>query len=236
VRRSVTIGFGLWLVAVVTVALVASVAIQTAGRQVTSVQITAALPETSSSPSLDPEEVGEVVVIDSPPVRVSSAPSASPPADSAGARPTAKPPGAGPRSPFAFGTFDTDGGRLRVRCSGDTVSLDGGYVRPEPGWAGRVDVPGSTMIVALFWSRAQVITVAARCRGGRPAFTQQILLMRNGAPPPPAAPGELDELSGGRVTSPTPVARSNSRHAWMGPIPGIASVETDNPLLNTDLP
>jgi hypothetical protein len=221
VRKSVTIGFGLWLFAIVTVAAVASFTIQTAGRQITSVEITDDLPEITAAlgpdptPAPDHANLGGAVLVDASAIR-------------GAANVPARPQNRADRSTLraVFRSYGTSGGRLRVRCAGAVMSLDGGFARPESGWSARVDVPRTTMLVAVFWNQTHTITVAAQCSGGRPVFTEQVFPLRHGAPPPaqvgqgllspPPAPAPTSPPGSGPFPGPGP-------YQGFGPGPGPSS-------------
>jgi hypothetical protein len=170
VRKSVMIGFGLWLLAVATVAAIASLAIDTAGRQVTAVADTGPLPDVGGSQ----EPTASTPASTTP--GGTSKPSATRPKSTSTQRPAVQ---------GHFGILITDGGRVRARCADRQVTLDGGFARPEPGWKVRVLARDNHLWV-IFGSRVRAIAVLAHCSGGRPVFRQHSETFASRTPSPPA--------------------------------------------------
>jgi hypothetical protein len=162
----------LWLAAVTSVAGIARLAIDTAGRQVTSTPIAAPLPS-------------EI------PVEPSEFPSASSaklvPTNTATHRPaqTNRPKtlrGLASQSVVSpehtvtavASTYTTMAGRVRAGCEGDKISLDGGYAQPAPGWAIRVASGGPRRVQVIFYVPPEWgLLVIAGCLDGRPRFDQR---------------------------------------------------------------
>ncbi|MBT0772621.1 hypothetical protein KIH74_27000 [Kineosporia sp. J2-2] len=159
----------IWLVAVVTVAVIASIAIAAAGRQVTSELVSTASPIAVPNPAAQP------VVTDGGPGG-SPAGTVSPTSGKAGAHTAVN------------RAVDADGGQIQARCAGERVSLDGGYARPDRGWrAGiRTARPERVEIVFALGSERAVL-VTAVCRNGAPEFSQSSIDPRDPiqAGPPP---------------------------------------------------
>ena len=143
------IGGGLWLLAVASVALIAWIAIDTAGRQVTALAVTAPLPSPSGSGS----STGAAV----PPSPVRSAGTSAISAQ---------------QSPSHLGIINTDGGRVRAQCTKQGPTLDGGYARPESGWTVRV-LTRDTRLWVEFGSEQRAISVLTQCANGRPQFHER---------------------------------------------------------------
>jgi hypothetical protein len=163
----------LWFAAVASVAGIAWLAIDTAGRQVTAVPISAPMatdltgpptPSAAQSPS-------------------SSATSASPKSSSTRSSPRSRPSrtaskpaknsGSASTPTWVTGTYSTTAGRLRVSCQAAQITLDGGYAQPAPGWSVRVQSGGPQRVQVLFELRdKQAVLVLAVCADGRPQFDQ----------------------------------------------------------------
>jgi hypothetical protein len=172
-----------WLFAVASVAAIASFAINTAGRQVTSGPIAAPHPlllATSASatatrtPTVSPtsrpkRKIKTKVVRSTEPVQKKTTTARAP----ASAKPTQESVGS---------TYVTIAGRIRVVCTGTRITLAGGFVQPDSGWAVTVQSGGPTLVQVLFGQqRRRRLKVVAICWDGRPRFGQsRIQVNRDG--------------------------------------------------------
>lgn len=175
-RKSVMIGFGLWLLAVASVAAIAWLAIDTAGRQVTSVAVTAAMPGSggSAKPSNPP--------VAAPDRSRTSSPASQPRRSTRSQYPSGR---------AQAGTFATDGGSVHAACTSQRATLNGGYARPEPGWTVSV-VSRDRNLRVVFSSASRAITILATCDHGRPAFVQRSQSLAGGAQVPQPGPPTQD--------------------------------------------
>jgi hypothetical protein len=167
-----------WLGAVVSIAAIAWFAIDAAGRQViddpvaTRLTGVAATATTSAAPTTSSKPTN------------TARPSAS---SNSGANLSQIRPSAAPTSVSkeltitqenslvsAESTYSTVAGRVRVRCDGARITLDGGYAQPATGWTVRVRDGGPDQVRVRFdRGREQTLFVLARCEDGRPAFDQR---------------------------------------------------------------
>jgi hypothetical protein len=176
-KTRILASIGIWLAAVVTVAGIAWLAINTAGRQVTAAPISAPigtrLPATPSGsallspvPSATPTVPKSTSTRSSPPIRPTRTATAKP-KNTTGSDPT----WTGPAT--ITGMFSTTAGRVKVNCTGRQISLAGGYAQPAPGWSVRVQSDGPRQVQVLFQiHNQQAVVVFAHCSGGRPQFDQ----------------------------------------------------------------
>lgn len=178
-------GFMIWLAAVVSVAGIAWLAIGTAGKQVTADPIAAPLP-TEFPPSPSPTRTAgptrtTPIKDDVSPTstRVGSSPvrSTDPVATTSPGRPDRSGRAERPniRVTPVTSTYNTAAGRLRVRCEGREITLDGGYAQPAPGWAVSVQSGGPDSIQVTFdTDKTPPLTVVAECGNGRPRFREAL--------------------------------------------------------------
>ena len=167
-----------WLGAVVSIAAIAWFAIDAAGRQVIDDPVAARLTAVAATAT-----TSAAPVIGSKPTNAArpSAPSNSG-ANSSQIRPSAAPTSVSKELTItqenslvsAESTYSTVAGRVRVRCDGARITLDGGYAQPATGWTVRVRDSGPDQVRVRFdRSREQTLFVLARCEDGRPAFDQR---------------------------------------------------------------
>jgi hypothetical protein len=163
----------LWFAAVASIAGIAWLAIDTAGRQVTAVPISAPMATDLTDPPTP--SVAQTTS--------SSATSASPRSSVTGSSPRSRPTrttsqpaktsGSASVPTWVTGTYATTAGRLRVSCRAAQITLDGGYAQPAPGWSVRVQSGGPQRVQVLFELRdKQAVLVVAVCADGRPQFDQ----------------------------------------------------------------
>jgi hypothetical protein len=194
VRTRIFASVTLWLAAVVSVAAIAWLAIDAAGRQVTASPVSASVPtRTPVSPTLGPSPTSPEATTVSPSSAATSSPAAATSSPvSTGVRPTtAKPtgwpanPAGGPRSgppTVVMGSYSTIGGRLRVTCRGHAITLGGGYAQPASGWSVRVQSTGPWLVQVVFEQNdQQALLVSAVCADGHPQFDTDRI--EAGAPP-----------------------------------------------------
>jgi hypothetical protein len=165
--------FFIWLLAVVSVAGIAWLAIGTAGRQVTADPISAPVP-TEFPPT--PEASGTTRPAATR-TRSTTSPARPSPRGSTHAPSTgrvAHRASPRPRSTPVTSTYSTAAGRLRVRCEGRWITLDGGYAQPAPGWGVTVQSGGPDRIQVTFASdQTPPLSVVAVCGQGRPRFREE---------------------------------------------------------------
>jgi hypothetical protein len=192
VRTRILASVTLWLFAVTSIAAIAWLAIDAAGRQVTSSPIAASLPGHTSTPTRStgtssatgkPTPTGSTRVTRAV-VKATTHPAAS------GRKPTPSPtpsrpksrPGPPPPPPAVADTYTTSGGRVRVVCHGPMVTLNGGYAQPAPGWSVRVASGGPVQVQVVFeQADDQALLVLATCADGHPQFDQNRI--EAGSPP-----------------------------------------------------
>jgi hypothetical protein len=163
-----------WLFAVASVAAIASFAINTAGRQVTSGPISAPRPlliATSAPPV--PAKTSTVSPTSHPKPKVEtkvvrpSAPNKKK-TKTADVRATPKT----TEDPVGS-AYVTIAGRIRVVCAGERITLAGGYVQPNSGWAVAVLSSGPVRVQVVFGQQyRRWVRVVATCVDGRPRFVQ----------------------------------------------------------------
>ena len=166
-----------WLVAVASVAAIASFAINTAGRQVTAGPVSAPRP-LSLAPTTAPAITQKTTETSTSRPRPKHKPKVSRQAEPIEEKThtggVAKSTTATP-APLSS-TYSTIGGRVRVGCSGRRITLDGGYVQPESGWAVTVQSSGPDVVQVLFTQEGRrSLKVVAICLEGRPRFGQSRL-------------------------------------------------------------
>jgi hypothetical protein len=163
-----------WLFAVVSVAAIASFAINTAGRQVTAGPISAPRPLllatsapviTTKTPTVSPTSRPKPK-IKTKTVRPSAA--AKKKIKTASVPTTTK-----AAQESIASTYFTIAGRVRVVCTDSRITLAGGYVQPNPGWAVTVQNSGPVRVQVLFGQQyRRSLKVVAICLDGRPRFGQ----------------------------------------------------------------
>ena len=166
-----------WLGAVVVVAVVASFAINAAGRQVIADPIA---PSLVGAPLATTASDEIRTVPPSPTSSPRSAPSKSP-AKSTRLRRSVTPT-TGSSEPAITqehtrvaveSTYSTDAGRVRVRCDGSRVTLNGGYAQPATGWSVRIRDAGPDQVRVRFARDGEPsLVVVAICVDERPMFDQ----------------------------------------------------------------
>jgi hypothetical protein len=174
-----------WLAAVASVAGIASVAIDTAGRQVTSDHLAAPLPSdfpATSNAADEPTDAPSSSAVDatvSPSPTTSSHPQRTPVTPSTT-------PSAAPSQPAVqpgTGTYSTTAGRVRAHCDGQDITLDGGFAQPAPGWTVRVASGGPDEVQVLFEMHGKALLVLSACEDGSPRFEQDRIEAYNPSPP-----------------------------------------------------
>jgi hypothetical protein len=193
VRTRILASVTLWLFAVTSIAAIAWLAIDAAGRQVTSSPIAASLPgqtATSGHSTGTSSATGKPTPTSSTrptraAVKVTTRPAAA--KSKQAPSPTPSHPSARPGPPAAVAdTYSTSGGRVRVVCYGVMVTLNGGYAQPAPGWSVRVASGGPVQVQVVFeLADDQALLVLATCANGRPQFDQNRI---EAGSPPPGAP------------------------------------------------
>lgn len=185
-KKRILGSLSLWLAAVISVATLASLAIDTAGRQVTAGRITAPLPRDlaamTTRPTLPPTP--STSTIDPPKPAVNSHTKRSAVRSSA-ARPPARPserpverssaPSTKSLRRPVTSTYSSSGGRIKVACQGERVTLDGGFAQPAPEWAVKVLDRGPDSVVVGFGSGRVGIVVVAVCVQGSPRFSKKTI-------------------------------------------------------------
>ena len=166
-----------WLTAVVSVAAIAWFAINAAGEQVIANPIAPSLVGAPIVPT-DPGEVETAAA--SPTVGRPTGTSKSIPKSTL-SRPSVTPtPGS---SELAItqehalvaveSTYSTEAGRVRVRCNGAQITLDGGYAQPVTGWSVQVRDGGPDQVRVRFDQSGQrALLIVATCVDRRPRFEQ----------------------------------------------------------------
>jgi hypothetical protein len=173
VRSAVGIA-AIWLAAVAGVSATAWVAIDRAGRDITSTSLRTLPPAPLVTPNLgsepavtastaEPSSAGRPTTVPSPVATATTTPTLAPTASPA---PT-------PQDQ----TISVPGGLVSVRCSGATIALQ--VAQPENDWRVNVDTPGGQQIVVSFRGNEENpdsrTAVSAVCTNGTPVFT-----VRNG--------------------------------------------------------
>ncbi len=182
-KRRIAASFLVWLAAVAFVASIAWLAIDTAGRQVTSAQAAAPLPTDGQTPTRTPSAESTMKAV----VKHKKAAThpATPSATTTTTRPAPPPVTASPVS----STYASNVGRVRVVCTGATISLQGGYAQPASGWALRIQEQSSNRIVISFYSPGHMsLTLAADCSQGQPRFYAHKVNPRSPHPNPTGTP------------------------------------------------
>jgi hypothetical protein len=208
-RSRVLASVTLWLAAVASIAGITWIAIDAAGRQVTSSSVADVFPTEIPSPgtgsAASPHRAGASPRSSAPgsahpsstganqnpiPGQSSAVPSASSTATT----------GDGSRvvsSVAISGTYSTAGGRVRVSCRGSVISLAGGYAQPAPGWSVRVAAAGSDQVQVVFdLGDQQALLVIAACVNGQPQFDQNRI--EAGSPSPAQSPEEAGQSARNR--------------------------------------
>ncbi len=189
-RTRILASVTLWLVAVASIAAIAWLAIDAAGRQVTAGPVSASLASTAGGSKHADSTGGRASSAGRPAStsRASTPRTSRPATPSAPASPTGR-----ARNPVP-GTYATAGGRIGVICRGRSVTLDGGYAQPASGWSVRVASGGPQQVQVVFeLNDDQALLVLADCAAdGRPQFDQDRI--EAGSPPQtsssgPAPPG-----------------------------------------------
>jgi hypothetical protein len=188
-RTRVLGGFVLWMAAVASVAAIAWLAIDTAGRQVTSSPVAARLPTLISAlPDAVESSTGSPSATASPQVTATGLPTdrvRSSPRTSTAIRTRSHRSAAGNgrgNGDSHSGIYPTVGGRIRVNCEGHSITLDGGYAQPAPGWVVNVLSSGPDQVQVVFaLPGRQALLVTAACPDGHPQFATEQL---QGSPPP----------------------------------------------------
>ena len=164
----------LWVAAVTVVAAIASLAIGTAGRQVTAGPVAAPLIR-----DLAPASFQATPTV-SPTPRPRPRPNRSPERRPKPAPRPAPSPSATPAVPVTS-TFTTMGGRLRVRCNEALIALKGGYAQPAAGWRVIVRESGPDEVRVVFDSGGRFgLQVVATCVDGGPRFDRVRVVTRSG--------------------------------------------------------
>ena len=171
-----------WLAAVLSVAVIASIAIDTAGRQVIAAPIAAPIAALPTATATTPTRVLEVGPR-TPEVNLTARPNSTRSASSA--RPESHPNAADPPSERTaepvVGTYSTLAGRVRVSCAGSRITLAGGYVQPGSGWAASVVEAGPHRVRVRFeQNHRRDLVLVAVCADGRPWFEQSRGRRHNG--------------------------------------------------------
>jgi hypothetical protein len=188
VRTRVLASITLWLVAVTSIAAIAWLAIDAAGRQVTSSPIAASVITTGPAtkrPTATP--TGRPTTTAARPSTRPAAKITTAPADgTTNAEPSGTPEHPkhhlGTTPAAVAGTYSTVGGRVRVVCRGPAITLDGGYAQPASGWSIRVATGGPLQVQVVFeLDDDQALLVSALCIDGKPQFDQHRI--EAGSPP-----------------------------------------------------
>jgi hypothetical protein len=176
VRSAVGIA-AIWLAAVAGVSATAWVAIDRAGRDITSTSLRTLPPAPLVTPTLgsepavtastaEPSSAGRPTTVPSPVATATTTPTLAPTAPTASTAPTAQ-----------DQTISVPGGLVSVRCAGATIALR--VAQPENDWRVNVDTPGGQQIVVSFRGNEENpdsrTAVSAVCTNGTPVFT-----VRNG--------------------------------------------------------
>ena len=192
-RTRILASVTLWLVAVASVAAIAWLAIDAAGRQVTSVQVAASLPSAGSgtptqTPSAGSTTDGGGAPASASPTTIPATPAktqvkkGAPASTPTSASTSSGAPSVARSGPVVAGSYTTAAGRVRVTCRGRTITLDGGYAQPAPGWSVRVQSGGPMQVQVVFeLGDQQALLVVGVCADGRPQFDQDRI--EAGSPP-----------------------------------------------------
>jgi len=190
-RVRVVASVTLWLAAVTSIAAIAWLAIDAAGRQVTASSNLASLSAArsaaaaSGAASSGPGSSGAAGSSGSADPTSGASGSASPSPDPAATAPDDTAPNdpkqktsvvkttVDPGDSAVSGIYSTTGGRIRVECQGSRITLDGGYAQPATGWSVRVQSGGPHEVEVIFDLRdQQALLVTSSCSNGRPHFDQ----------------------------------------------------------------
>jgi hypothetical protein len=163
-----------WLFAVASVAAIASFAINTAGRQVTSGPISAPRPLLlATSASATETKTPTVSPTSRPKPKIKTKPVRSTEPVQKKTRTPSVSPTVRATQESVGSTYFTIAGRVRVVCTASRITLAGGYVQPNSGWAVSVQSTGPARVQVLFTQEhRRSLKVVAICLDGRPRFGQ----------------------------------------------------------------
>jgi hypothetical protein len=171
VKGRVLASIVVWLAAVASVAGIASVAIDTAGRQVTSGAPNQVLPtdfpptsDAAADPTLSPSA--------DPTSTATSTPSHSPQHSTSKPHKTSDGGSSQSSTQPVTSTYATLAGRVRASCKGVDITLEHGFAQPAPGWSMDMDSDGPDQIQVVFETRSHALLVVARCVNSSPQFQQ----------------------------------------------------------------
>jgi hypothetical protein len=174
VRKRILIVVIGWLAAVLSIAAIASLAIDTAGRQVIAAPIAAPYP-TASAPTATATTRGPSPGPTTSEPNLTARPNSTRTASSKRPRthPIAATKAPKPSPTPVVSTYSTIAGRVRVGCTGARITLAGGYIQPASGWAVSIRDDGSERVKVRFerYRRRDLIVVAV-CASGGPQFAQ----------------------------------------------------------------